>query len=472
MDSLLALIEGCQIAPDTDFLDTPQGEIVFEAATIGDVALRRTVLEQLLAGNSSEEELVELTSQRGGIEGLRGLYPLLLQLHRHLVLGRRFRHGGELLLTSLPLSPSCDFAAPSSQSEGRYVLSRFALLRLEGEDLVLESPLGLSRVVLHAPCTLNLFAALRSPRGFGELVDATGLDRETLGQALGFFADSGALLRAEEGEEPIEKESLALWQFHDLLFHARSRHGRHLGGYGATYRFGREDPTEAPPTESRQCLPCEPGTTEVTTPIRLPREATGGMEKSLGKVLDQRRSRRRHGEVPISREQLEEFLRLSAGARADPRAPAGRHRPYPSGGGLYELRVFLAIGSCQGLAPGLYRYQSVEHDLSFVTGGSPDVERLLEMAAVITRAPRPVQVLLLLSADFGSMAWKYESMAYATILKDTGVLMQTMALVATAMDLALCPLGGGDSDLFSRAIGQDPWRESTVGELILGSRGD
>ena len=60
-------------------------------------------------------------------------------------------------------------------------------------------------------------------------------------------------------------------------------------------------------------------------------------------------------------------------------------------------------------------------------------------------------------------------MAYATILKNVGVLYQTMYLVATAMGLASCALGGGDADLFVAAVGTDYYAETSVGEFILGS---
>jgi SagB-type dehydrogenase family enzyme len=58
-------------------------------------------------------------------------------------------------------------------------------------------------------------------------------------------------------------------------------------------------------------------------------------------------------------------------------------------------------------------------------------------------------------------------MAYAGILKNVGALYQTIYLVATAMGLSVCALGGGDSDLFTRAAGTRWETESSVGELIL-----
>jgi SagB-type dehydrogenase family enzyme len=67
------------------------------------------------------------------------------------------------------------------------------------------------------------------------------------------------------------------------------------------------------------------------------------------------------------------------------------------------------------------------------------------------------------------VSWKYEGMPYALSLKHVGVLYQTLYLASTAMGLAPCGLGGGDSDLFARAAGTEYEAETSVGEFILGS---
>jgi SagB-type dehydrogenase family enzyme len=78
---------------------------------------------------------------------------------------------------------------------------------------------------------------------------------------------------------------------------------------------------------------------------------------------------------------------------------------------------------------------------------------------------------VILAARFRRLAWKYASIACALTLKHVGVVYQTMDLVATAMHLAPCALGGGDSDLFARVAGIDYYEESSVNEFLLGSRG-
>jgi oxazoline/thiazoline dehydrogenase len=97
----------------------------------------------------------------------------------------------------------------------------------------------------------------------------------------------------------------------------------------------------------------------------------------------------------------------------------------------------------------------------------PRQKRLLADACASSGLDTPPDVLITLAARFQRIAWKYQSMAYATILKNTGALYQQMYLVATAMNLAPCGLGGGDSDLFAEAAGLDYYAETSVGEFML-----
>ena len=66
------------------------------------------------------------------------------------------------------------------------------------------------------------------------------------------------------------------------------------------------------------------------------------------------------------------------------------------------------------------------------------------------------------------MAWKYSAIAYSLILKDVGVLLQTLYLTATDMGLGGCAIGTGNIELFARMTGQDFHHEGPVGQFALG----
>ena len=131
--------------------------------------------------------------------------------------------------------------------------------------------------------------------------------------------------------------------------------------------------------------------------------------------------------------------------------------------------MYAIANTCDNLDSGIYHYCPEAHQLSRISGRNSHVEALLEQAYFATGKACMPQVLLVFAARFQRVAWVYESMAYATVLKDVGSLQQTMYLVATAMNLAPCAIGAGNSDLFAAAVGTDYYAETSVGEFILGS---
>lgn len=268
-----------------------------------------------------------------------------------------------------------------------------------------------------------------------------------------------------------EASSLEAWEFHDLLFHSRSRRGRSDAPFGGTYRLAHRPPPPAlKSTAANDVFPLYRPDAE-----RLERD-----DPPLALVQERRRSIRKYASPPITARQLGEFLfrvaRVKDHWQAEAPTPAGAvqmdwtTRPYPAGGALYELEFYVAVRACQGLAGGLYHYDPLEHCLARIDGPAGDVDGLFDEAAASSGIDAAtLQVLIVLAARFERIAWKYESIAYSLVLKHVGVVYQTMYLAATAMGLAPCALGSGDSDLFARASGNDYYAETSVGEFLLGS---
>jgi oxazoline/thiazoline dehydrogenase len=291
---------------------------------------------------------------------------------------------------------------------------------------------------------------------------------------LGLLAHAGAVCAVGEDGTTAEDADPALrcWQFHDLLFHARSREGRHDAPVGATYpQAGRLDPPPA----------LRPETAAAGIALYRPDlEQLQRQDPPFALIQERRRSVRQYAAEPITDRQLGEFLYRVARVRdcqhLEITTPAGpvrmdvALRPYPAGGALYELEVYAVIAACRGLSPGLYRYEGLGHHLVRHAGRTAEVERLLSDAALSAGIEAAgLQVLLVLAARLPRIAWKYTGLAYALVLKHVGVVLQTMYLAATAMGLAPCAVGLGDSDLFAHAAGVDYYAETSVGEFLLGS---
>ena len=83
-------------------------------------------------------------------------------------------------------------------------------------------------------------------------------------------------------------------------------------------------------------------------------------------------------------------------------------------------------------------------------------------------APRGAPDLITIAARFGRISWKYSSIAYALILKDVGVLLQTLYLMATDMGLSGCAIGIENIDLFAKMTGVEFHVEGPVGQFAIG----
>ena len=243
-----------------------------------------------------------------------------------------------------------------------------------------------------------------------------------------------------------------LWDFHDLLFHARCTEGRHANPLGGVYPYA----TSIAPLPAVR--PRWAGTKIDLG--KLPITDTDSV-RSTAKILRERRSVRSFDDrTPITLMELSRFLDATARVRSewttafDSDGGGGLpidlyRRPYPSGGSSYPLELYLAVDKCEGLDRGFYFYDAGKHALVPIDVRATELEALLKSAAFAMGESGVPQILITIAARFGRVSWKYSSIAYSLILKDVGVLTQTFYLMATAMGLGGCAIGSINIDLFA-----------------------
>jgi SagB-type dehydrogenase family enzyme len=359
----------------------------------------------------------------------------------------------------------------SLHDEDALVLSRFAYLRRRGNELVLESPRAEALFKICDPKVATTLAILSTPQLVKDLRRQDGLPGFEL---LALLLDGQVLLStqtpSERGLRSVEgDDNLVLWDFHDLLFHARSTEGRHANPLGGLYLYAQ---TISPPPAVRAPWPGKkialskfsPTESEALSPVAT--------------VLRQRRSIRNFdGEQPILLDELARFLDGTAHILSEKTTPfefgefppsTYTVRPYPSAGGCYELELYIAVDNCEGLARGFYHYDAQRHALVPIAVRETELKALLMRAAFAMGAPAAPQVLFTIAARFSRVSWKYSSIAYALILKDVGVLLQTFYMMATDMGLGGCAIGIANIDLFARMTGIEFHVEGPVGQFAIG----
>jgi SagB-type dehydrogenase family enzyme len=381
----------------------------------------------------------------------------------------RARGAGDLIVIE-PQMPDYWPQTPQLRDDDRLVLSRFAYMRRRGNDLVLESPRADALFKIRDAKVVAAIALLSTPQKVRQLRRHDAFHGVEL---LALLLHSQILLKVDKGDglRPAEGDSdLVLWDFHDLLFHARSTQGRHANPAGGVYPHDGVTP-QLPPVR-----PLWPG--EKIDLGRFP-SAHAATSSPLAKLLRERHSTRSFDDQrPIAFAELAQFLDGTARVLARgtssiddaESSPVLEHavRPYPSAGASYELELYLAVDKCEGLERGMYHYDAEGHVLVRIATRAPYFEALLREAQFAMGVSATPQIVITITARFGRVSWKYSSIAYSLILKDVGVLLQTFYLEAAALGLGGCAVGTTDIELFAKMTGLAFHAEGPVGQFVLG----
>ena len=434
-------------------LTTPAGAVLLNPPRSEKLSrLTAGQLGALKALNLGPATLSEISKTSPGTE----IGTLINRLAADGWLSVTMREGDRDLYSILPWGQPPSRPAPLSPRST--VLSKFALLHRDATSFVIEHPLSWCDVRIHDSRLLVLLDGLAA--------GGSGLPTAVTSRFIEDLRWCGVLVAA--GDEDARFETLS-WSAPDLWFHRRSTLGERTitwEHFGPT-KWAKDRFTQPPARRAE--YPAEP--IALAAPDL---DANRRHDPTLTAVLEDRVSTRTFDDThPITVEQLAELLYRTARTRGIVPVGEGEElvsRPYPSAGGVYELELYPVVRNVAGLEPGMYHYDSFEHVLRPVAAGeSRAVSQLIKPAAATLTGGAEPQLLIVLAARCGRVMWSYEQISYATILKDVGVLMQTIYLAATAMGLGACAQGFGDTAAFVAATGVDELQECSVGSIIVGS---
>lgn len=193
---------------------------------------------------------------------------------------------------------------------------------------------------------------------------------------------------------------------------------------------------------------------------------------SLGSALSQRRSRREFQPNTLKLELLGRLLYASYGV-THKYVEAGHFatlRSSPSAGGLCPLELYLVAQQIEGLADGIYHYDSWGHQLEQLREGAFHEK----LAGMMIGQPYLSQANLVvcITAVFERETWKYGERGYRYVLLEAGHVCQNLYLVAAALGLSAVSVGGFFDHEVNRLLCLPEGEEDTVYLCCIGLPGE
>lgn len=143
----------------------------------------------------------------------------------------------------------------------------------------------------------------------------------------------------------------------------------------------------------------------------------------------------------------------------------------PAGGGLHAIEAYLLVRRAEGIAPGLYHYLPMRHQLESLRGmPEPEAAELARQFLAGQAWFDDVPVLVVMVARFDRLFWKYRrhAKAWRVLHLDAGHLSQTMYLSAADLGLgAFVTAAVNDRDI-EAALGLPPLREGALAIVGFG----
>ncbi len=142
-------------------------------------------------------------------------------------------------------------------------------------------------------------------------------------------------------------------------------------------------------------------------------------------------------------------------------------RPYPSGGALYPIELYVAASAVEGVPVGVSSYNAVKHKLQVLPHASPDAVRAAETGYEDHLA---APCVLVLTGVFERSIQKYGPRGYRLALIEAGHMMQNIILLVTALGLKACVSASFYEAEMERALDIDGVSEAALVLVIIGGR--
>lgn len=192
---------------------------------------------------------------------------------------------------------------------------------------------------------------------------------------------------------------------------------------------------------------------------------------AIADLLQTRRSRNEFAGGALSLQQVSTLLFAAYGVTHRVAVKDGEaeqiFRTVPSGGALFPLDLYVAVHRADGVASGLYAYDSLAHCLIGTNDESPT--QRLASACIYPGAVETAAITLMFVGVFWRSRFKYRLRAYRNTLFEAGHAAQNVLLTAQGLGLGAVPFSGYFDDEVDEMLGIDGVNQSCIYCLSVGT---
>jgi SagB-type dehydrogenase family enzyme len=203
--------------------------------------------------------------------------------------------------------------------------------------------------------------------------------------------------------------------------------------------------------------PCPEGTAVIDL---VPREEMTVGTMPVINAIGRRESRRKFTSETLSREELSFLLWATQGVRQVFHT-GGTRRTVPSGGSRHPFETYLVVSRVEGLEPGLYRYQPLEHQLCLLGEVQDVASKITEGCHGQSFAGEGAVIFIWTVIPYRT-EWRYSHVSHKAIAMDSGHLCQNLYIACEAIGAGTCAIGAYDQAKMDAIIGVDGKDEFTI----------
>ena len=193
----------------------------------------------------------------------------------------------------------------------------------------------------------------------------------------------------------------------------------------------------------------------------------------LREAVEGRRSVRRYGPGPLSLDELAWLLWATQGVqRVIERAEVDQVlRTVPSAGARHPFETLLLARRIEGLAPDLYQYVAIDHELARIGGGDAIGPRMAELC-MGQQFTADAPMVFIWVAVAARSAWRYHERAWRYMHLDAGHVCQNLYLAAESVGAGCCAIAKFDDERLNEALGLDGAERFVIYMATLGKKTD